>query len=166
MSQPDAAYWIQQLGLEKHPEGGWFRETYRSREMLPNAGLPDRFTGPRPVATSIYFLLESGEPSHLHRFQSDEIWNYHAGGSLTLYILHADGSLETKTLGPDGDFQAVVPAGVWFGAKVNEPATYCLAGCSVAPGFDFADFELGDRDQLMAEFPRHAQLIHGLTQSN
>lgn len=161
-----AQKWIAQLGLQSHPEGGFFRETYRATEEITSAGLPARFEGPRSFSTGIYFLLRSQDRSLFHRIQSDEMWHFYAGSSLSIYVLH-QGKLEIKKLGArpeDGfSFQCVVPAGAWFGARVNEPESYVLAGCTVSPGFDFRDFELARRSELLAEYPTHRHIIEELT---
>ena len=166
MRLPSAAELIDTLGLVRHPEGGWFHETYRSSEALPAQALPERFGGERACSTAILFLLEEGDRSHLHRIKSDEVWHFHAGSPLQIEVLHPDGRHETLRLGPEpaaGDrYQAVVPAGCWFGAEpMHGPFT--LVGCTVAPGFDFADFELGGREHLTALFPQHGELILRMT---
>jgi len=162
-----AAYWIDKLGLAPHPEGGFYRETYRSREAVDAHHLPARFGGPRAHSTAIYFLLPGDQVSMLHRIKSDEVWHFYAGGALTLTMMHPDGRLEERRLGPDPErgetFQAVVPAGCWYGAAVGDRGGYALVGGTVAPGFDFADFELGDRATLLATFPRHRETILRLT---
>lgn len=163
MAEKDGAYWAEKLDMTPHPEGGWYKETYRASETIPHSALPIRFEGSRSMATSIYFLLNSGDVSHLHRLKSDEVWHFHKGTSLTLYIIHPDGSLETQTIGPEGPFQTVVPHGVWFGAAVDAPDSFTLVGCGMAPGFDFADFEMGDRETLLAEYPAHKEVILKLT---
>ena len=162
-----AANLIKSLGLVQHPEGGWYRETYRSGEQISGNALPDRFGGLRSVCTAIYFLLEQGDYSALHRIKSDELWFFHEGASLTIHLLAVDGSYSSIRLGADvatGDvFQAMVPAGTWFGAEMNGAGEYALVSCTVAPGFDFADFEMGDRNTLLAQYPDHHPLINRLT---
>ncbi len=162
---PGAARWIRRLGLKRHPEGGYYRETYRSRETIAVRALPRRFAGRRCFATAIFFLLEGRDVSRLHRIRSDELWHYHAGGPLLLHLLSPAGQRRTLRLGPGrGEtLQAVVPAGTWCGAHPLRPRSYTLVGCTVAPGFDFADFELAGRRRLLAGFPRHAPLIRRLT---
>ncbi|HEY9049045.1 MAG TPA: cupin domain-containing protein [Ohtaekwangia sp.] len=161
-----ASYWIDHLQLLPHPEGGFYKETYRAAELISAAGLPTRFTAPRNFSTAIYFLLRSHDRSVFHRIKSDELWHYHAGASLTIYILK-DGGLKTFVLGADLEkgesLQVVVPANCWFGAKVNEENSYTLSGCTVAPGFDFADFELADRNTLLKTFPACSNIIELLT---
>jgi predicted cupin superfamily sugar epimerase len=129
--------------------------------------LPGRFGGARACSTAIYFLLRGDQVSRLHRIKSDEIWHFYAGGALTLTLIHPDGRLETLPLGADPErgesFQVLVPAGCWYGAAVDDPESYALVGGTVAPGFDFADFELADRQSLLAAFPQHRDAILRLT---
>ena len=164
---PDAARWIGHLGLTPHPEGGFFRETYRAEESIAFAHLPARFAGARAFATAIYFLLEGRQVSRLHRIRSDELWHFHAGGPLIVESIAPDGVAGRAALGPVAEagqvFQHVVPAGHWFGAALERPDSYALVGCTVAPGFDFAELELARRDELLARFPQHRALIERLT---
>lgn len=159
---------IQQLDLVRHPEGGWFKETYRSTEQIAASALPERFGGERCCCTSIYFLLEQGDFSALHRIKSDELWYFHSGCAVLIHLITADGSYQTLLLGPDAaageQFQAMVPAGCWFGAELKEEG-FALVGCTVAPGFDFADFELGKREALLLRYPEHAGLVRRLTRA-
>ena len=161
-----AEYWIKNLNLIEHPEGGFYRETYRSAEHASNSSLPDRFRGDRNFSTSIYFLLRSQDVSLFHRIQSDEIWYYHAGSSLTLYVIDNKG-FQTYHLGPEVDrgesLQIIIPATSWFGAAVNDKNSFTLSSCSVSPGFDFADFELANRSSMIKSFPDHAAIIEQLT---
>ena len=162
-----AAAWIRKLALRPHPEGGHYRETYRAAERVPAGGLPRRFSGPRSCSTAIYFLLQGHEVSRLHRIKSDEIWHFYAGAPLTVHVIDTQGRYHAHPLGrkPNSEAlpQIVVPAGAWFGATVDRARGYALVGCTVAPGFDFADFELADRTTLLRQFPRHRQLIERLT---
>ncbi len=162
-----AADLIELLKLCRHPEGGWYRETYRSSEKVPAELLPARFGGERNICTAIYFLLERGDFSSLHRIKSDEIWHFYAGVPLTIHIFTPRGVHEAVKLGADiaaGEaFQAVVPAGCWFGAEIAGPGPYSLVGCTVAPGFDFADFEMGKREELLALYPAQREIIQRLT---
>ena len=162
-----AAEWIESLRLLAHPEGGFYRETYRAQDVIAGVHLPARFRGPRACSTAIYFLLPGDQVSALHRIKADEIWHFYAGTPLTLTLIHPDGRLEMPRLGPDPErgesFQVLVPAGCWYGAAVDDPAGYALVGGTVAPGFDFADFELADRETLLASFPEHRQTILRLT---
>ncbi|HEY3265457.1 MAG TPA: cupin domain-containing protein [Armatimonadota bacterium] len=164
-----AEYWIERLNLERHPEGGYFRETYRAAETISEEALPERYAGPRSFSTLIYFLLAGDDFSAFHRLKSDEMWHFHAGVGLTVSLIHTDGRVEAIRMGPDPDdgqtFQAVIPAGCWFGAALDEPDAYALVGCTVAPGFDFADFELAEPDRLLKEFPDSEELIRRLTRA-
>jgi len=161
----DVARIIDRLKLAPHPEGGYFRETYRASETIEGTALPRRFGGERSISTAIYFLLEAGQCSHLHRIQSDEVWHFYAGDPLIVVEIDAAGGLRTTRLGnePDAVYQHVVPAGVWFGAIPAVNGRFTLVGCTVAPGFDFADFELADRTTLLAEYPVHRDWILRLT---
>lgn len=165
----DAACLIKTLRLEPHPEGGYFREVYRSAETLPAAGLPFRYQGERAVSTAIYFMLASGTFSAFHRLRSDEIWHFYAGSAIDLHLLHTDGRHEGVVNGPDipagQQPMVVLPAGTWFAAAVQKPGSYGLVGCTVAPGFDFADFELAQRAELVNLFPMHTELITAFTRS-
>jgi predicted cupin superfamily sugar epimerase len=157
---------IRHLRLEPHPEGGYYRETYRSGGLIPHAALPPEFSGDRAYATAICFLLEAGGFSAFHRIRSDECWHFYQGVALNIYVLEPTGGLTVIRLGadlPNGDvFQAVVPAGRWFASRPAEPQGYALVGCTVAPGFEFADFEMASAEGLIAEFPQHASLIRQL----
>jgi predicted cupin superfamily sugar epimerase len=161
-----AQFWIDHLKLQPHPEGGFFKEVYRSDEKIQRESLPARFSGTRNFSTSIYFLLRSEDYSLFHRIQSDELWHYYAGSSLTLYILDK-GGLKTFTLGPNPEkgeiLQLVIPFNTWFGAKVNQPDSYVLSGCTVSPGFDFNDFEMARRQDLLQAYPSQQQVIEMLT---
>ena len=161
------ADWIASLHLQPHLEGVFYRETYRAQEIIATDHLPARFGGPRACSTAIYFLLPGDQVSVLHRIKSDEIWHFYAGTALTLTLIHPDGRLQAHRLGPDPErgesFQSLVPAGCWYGAAVDDPGSFALVGGTVAPGFDFADFELADRQTLLAAFPQHRQAILRLT---
>jgi uncharacterized protein len=154
---------IERLDLVRHPEGGWYRETYRSGEMIPADGLPERFSGDRSFCTAIYFLLGKKDVSALHRIKSDEMWHHYSGAALAVHLFSALGEHRTikigRDLGAGETYQAVVPAGCWFGAEVTGNGDYSLVGCTVAPGFDFADFEMGSREELLKQFPDHTDII-------
>jgi predicted cupin superfamily sugar epimerase len=163
----DAAYWIEKLALSGHPEGGHYRETYRSDGSVPAAGAAGGHPAGRPFSTAIYYLLRSGEVSRLHRLRSDELFHHYRGSAFVLHVLGPDGSYRVVRVGDDpgrGEtLQAVVRAGCWFGATVETPDSYSLVGCTVAPGFDFADFELADRARLLELYPRHRPIVERLT---
>ena len=162
---PDAARLQARLDLRPHPEGGWFRETYRANLQLPAAALPPGYGTPRAAATSIFYLLVDGVVSRLHRLRGDELWLHQAGPGLVLHLLHTGGHHERLPLGPGPDrfLQAVTPAGTWFGAEVADPGGWALVACVMAPGFDPADWELADRQDVLAAWPAHADLIARLT---
>lgn len=166
-STKTAQFWIENYQMNTHPEGGYFVETYRASESIAQTALPARFKGERVFSTGIYFLLESHHISALHRIASDEMWHFYAGTALNIYVLDEDDTLEIIRLGNNPDrgevFQAVVPAGKWFGSKPAEENTYSLVGCTVAPGFDFEDFEMKDRKALLQMFPQHEDIVTMLT---
>ena len=166
LNTPTADELIKKLDLMQHPEGGWFRETYRSPVEVAASELPGGYGGGRRLGTSIYFLLKDGERSHWHRLVSDELWYYHGGRSVRLYLLDEDGGLEVKLLGADGDFQLLIPAGRWFAAELDADMgreDFGLVGCVVLPGFEFEDFELGTREQLLRAYPQHEELVRKFT---
>ena len=166
-----ATYWIKKLALQPHPEGGYFREIYRSTVNIPAAALPARYRGPRSCSTSIYYLLAGTQISTLHRLTSDEQWHFYDGGALLLAMITPDGTSREVRLGRRAtageQFQVVIPAGTWMGARLAAPARrgYALIGCTVAPGFEFRDFALGRRSDLLKRFPQHRKLILALTRA-
>ena len=166
----DAPQWIAKLNLQPHPEGGYFREIYRSAEELDGITLKDKRKGTRNLATSIYFLLYSGEKSFFHRLRSDEIWYYHAGSPFNIYCIDEQGNSRNILLGSLPEMhqvpQVIIPAGTIFGAMVLENNSYSLAGCMVTPGFSFDDFELMSREYLLDKFPRERDLIIKLTRES
>lgn len=148
--------------LLPHPEGGYYKETYRSNELIDEAALPERFRGKRHFSTTIYFLLESGNFSAFHRIQSDELWHFYTGDPLRVHVLSPEGNYTMIQLGNAGRepcFQAMVPAGSWFASETAPGGLFSLVGCTVSPGFDFADFELADPAALMAVYPDQSELI-------
>jgi len=165
MKQADG--WIEKLGLIAHPEGGYYREVYRSADLLKASCLPAPFEGERSVSTAIYYLLEQNDFSAFHRINSDEIWHHYAGGILTIYSIEPGlGELSIQYLGVDDDKSTpmlVIPHGHWFAAQPAQNCDFVLVGCTVAPGFDFADFQLAERKTLTNQFPQHADLINALT---
>lgn len=157
---------VQHYALQPHPEGGWYKETYRSSEYIPQVALPERFYGARVFSTAIYFLLGQGNFSAFHRIKADECWHFYAGDPLLVYVIRMDGNLDIIQLGNDFNkgqsFQYVVAANCWFASRPSTESTFCFAGCTVAPGFDFADFELADAASLSALFPQHESIIKEL----
>jgi predicted cupin superfamily sugar epimerase len=163
----DAKYWVDKLQLIPHPEGGYYRQTYRAELTVEREALPPEFGGKRAVATAIYFLLEGADLSAFHRLRSDEMWHFYAGGALVVHVIAEDGRHSEILLGSDAEagelFQAVVKAGCWFGSRLRDPGAFALVGCTVSPGFDFADFELANRDELVRLYPQHRAIIRTLT---
>jgi predicted cupin superfamily sugar epimerase len=161
-----AEYWIEKLSLEKHPEGGWFRQVYRADEMIKKEHLPRRYSGARHHATSIYFLITGSEFSAFHRISSDETWHFYEGSTVTVHIINSDGKYSTVKLGNDFEkgeaFQYTIEHGWWFGAETE---SFALIGCTVSPGFDYEDFELGNRERLAKMFPEHREVIRKLTRT-
>lgn len=154
---------IAQYQLQVHPEGGFYSRTYASEEFIPAQALPQRFTGERCFSTAIYFLLEGNQFSAFHRIRSDELWHFYAGIGLHIYIIHPDGRGELLMLGNDitqgYQFQHVVRAGCWFASQPVHNNGFSFVGCTVAPGFDFADFEMAEKNILLKEYPQHTEWI-------
>jgi len=163
----NAEYWINKLGMNKHPEGGYFAEVFRSEGVIKKEHLPERYSGDRNYSTSIYFLITDREFSAFHRIKSDEIWHFYFGSPVTVHIIDKEGKYSVIKLGNDPEkgetIQAVFPAGIWFAGEVTEKDGYALFGCTVAPGFDYDDFELGKRGELAKEFPSMSEVITKLT---
>lgn len=166
---PTANDWIEHLNLKPLPEeGGMYHEVYRSDESISAEALPRRFESKRSFSTSIYYLLEHPDFSAFHRIQQEEIWHFYAGSPCTLHIIDPDsGTLSQPTLGRDlaagQSLQVVVPREHLFAATVDTPDSYTLVGCTVAPGFEFADFAAPDRATLVDAYPQHQDLIERLT---
>ncbi len=167
--QDSAEYWIEKLGLADHPEGGYFAPAYRSYERLRAEMLPCRFEGDRAVVSSIYYLLKRGQFSAIHRLKNFEIWSFYAGAPLSLYVFGPDGRLSERRLGRDVEkgevFQATIEPGLWFGAAPMGEGEFTLAGCTVAPGFEYSDLEFACRKDLTEAYPEHRDLIERLTRS-
>ena len=157
-----------QLGLVRHPaEGGWFAETYRADERLAAAALPGRYRGARPMSTAIYYLLTADTCSSMHRLSSDEVFHFYLGDPVEILELMPDGSGRLVVLGTDLARgmrpQIVVPRGAWQGARVAPGGRFALLGTTVAPGFDYADFERGERGELERRYPAWTSMIRALT---
>nr|WP_263314871.1 cupin domain-containing protein [Mammaliicoccus sp. Marseille-Q6498] len=146
--------WIQLLDLTDHPEGGYYRETIKSNQVLNDDNA---------LYTSIYFLLEKNNISHFHRIQSDEVWYYHAGDTLTVHMIHPNGEYEQVHIGTnieDGDvLQALVPKGTIFASSVEGENDFALVGCMCSPGFQFEKFELFKQHELLEQYPQHDAII-------
>lgn len=163
----DAQEYIKKLKLLPHPEGGYFKELYRAEGIVSQSNLPIRFSGGRAYSTAIYYLLESGDFSSLHRLDSDEQWFHIDGCALTIHSIDPNGNYSKHHIGKHLDSgelpYAVVPHGNWFGGTVDDSESFSLVGCVVAPGFDFDDFELARREELTRLFPQHKRIIEILT---
>ena len=161
-----AQAYINNYNLQQHPEGGWYKETYKSEELIPAIGLPNRFETARSFSTAIYFLLEQGNFSAFHRIKSDECWHFYAGGALLVYVITAEGALDVVRLGNNPEnkevFQYVVPANCWFASIPDKDTDFSFVGCTVSPGFDFRDFELAYSSELISLYPQHSDVINSL----
>lgn len=158
---------IDQLQLKKHPEGGYFKEVYRSAGTIPNSALTNDFEGDRNYSTSIYFLLTSEHFSAFHKINQDEIWHFYKGDCLRLHVITQQGEHQVVNIGnnldKDETLQYVVNAGDWFAAEIPKKDGFALVGCTVSPGFDFKDFTMPTRKELIDVFPEHKKLISRLT---
>ena len=165
---PKAKKYIKQLQLKKHPEGGYYKEVYRSGELILPEHLPERYKSTRNFSTSIYFLLEGKQFSAFHLLQSDELWHFYDGGSVILYVINQKGELSIKKLGKkkDCELQLTIEKQNWFAAEVEDKRSFSLFGCTVSPGFEFEDFIMGSRDELIEKFPQHSALIKRLSKSS
>lgn len=158
-----AKYYIDKLDLIKHPEGGYYKEVYRSAEyfIVPDYSYKKK---KRNYATSIYFLLEGNDKSHFHKLCSDEIWHFYDGSDIKIILIDPDGNLEEIILGKEaGVFQYTILKDYWFAAEVIDKNLFALIGCTVAPGFDFEDFTLAKREYLIKLFPQHEKIIKKFT---
>ncbi len=157
---------IKDLGLESHPEGGFYKETYRSERSFSGFKLIG-FDGDRSYCTGIYFMLTQGTFSAFHKIKSDEMWHHYDGAPIELHMISPEGEYSLVIIGKDfanGEHpQYVVPAGYWFGSRVKGDAEFSLLGCTVSPGFDFQDFVLPSRIEFSQLFPQHTKIIAELT---
>lgn len=159
VSQLSPTHWVKKYNLQPHPEGGYYKETYRGKD---------------DIGTNIYYLLGNIKIGHFsawHRLTDrDEIWHYHYGVALNLYIISHDGKLITHKLGhsDDASFQVLVPANHWFAAALEheDQEAYTLVSCSVYPAFNFEHFELAEREKLILEYPQHSEIITKLTRTD
>lgn len=160
---------VEKLEMNPHPEGGFYKETYRSDGIVPQNVLEKEFTGDRNYCTAIYFLLTSDNFSAFHRIKQDEVWHYYEGSSLYVHVINLNGEYNKYAVGINLDQgevpQLVVPAGCWFASSVKNKNGYSLVGCTVSPGFDFEDFELAERANLIREFPNHKPVITKFTRT-
>ncbi len=158
---------IKNLNLTKHPEGGYYAEIYRSKDKINKEQLPERFNNPRVFSTAIYFLLTGDDFSSFHKLKADEIWHFYSGSSLILYEIDDENKLQKSILSNDMNknttFTKVVKAGNWLAVEVMHKDSYSLVGCTVSPGFEFDDFELAKRDELISLHPQYRNIIQKLT---
>lgn len=158
---------ITHFNLSAHPEGGYFKEVYRSKGQILEQNLAEYFEGNRNYCTSIYFLLTSDKFSAFHKISQDEIWHFYKGTSLKLHLISPEGTYSFVMIGDNFKnnevFQFTVPAHYYFAAEVSQKDTFSFVGCTVSPGFDFRDFVLPSCDELSKAFPNHSKIINALT---
>ncbi len=158
---------IEKLNLLPHPEGGFYKESYRSAGLIKMNSLSPAYSGPRHYSTGIYFLLIENVFSAFHKINQDEMWHFYEGHPIELHMIDQNGVHECVIIGRDLDnghhIQYVVPGGVWFASRVANNEEYALLGCTVSPGFDFKDFILPSFEELSSKFPQHHKIIRELT---
>jgi predicted cupin superfamily sugar epimerase len=155
-----ARNWINHLNLQPHPEGGYYKEVFRSENGVTRTGESNG----KQACTSIYYLLEAGDFSGFHRLASDELWYFHTGAALHIHVIAADGQYSLIELSdlPTGNLQAVIPSNTWFAAELHTYNGFALVSCAVAPGFDFAEFELAKCEDMLILYPQHKALLERL----
>lgn len=160
MNTHTATYWIEQLGLIPHPEGGFYKESFRSSQHVQKAN----YAGNRSACTSIYYLLSENDYSSFHRLDADEIWYFHLGAPLHIHVIDQEGTHVVHELSDQasGQLSVIIPAGLWFAAEIPSRIGYTLASCAVAPGFEFSTFEMAKKESMAQNFPEHTVLIHKL----
>ncbi len=162
-----AQKYIEKFQLKPHPEGGYYKEIYRAGDMILPDHLPKRYKSSRNLSTSIYFLLEGNQVSNFHKLKSDEQWHFYDGSSIVIYVIDEGGNLNKILLGRNIEkgesIQTVIKHNSWFGAELLDKTSFALIGCTVSPGFDFSDFELGKRAKLLNEYPDYEYIITKLT---
>lgn len=167
MNQHTADYWINHLKLDIHPEGGAYCRIYTSSLLIDKESLSENFHDSRPSCTHIYYLLQQNEFSAFHRIRSDELWHFYDGDTLVIYEINKDGSLTEHLLGKNSQAGespfCFIKASNWFAAKLKPGGNFVLTGCTVSPGFDFAEFEMATKNELILKYPRLKELIIGLT---
>jgi predicted cupin superfamily sugar epimerase len=161
MNTPDAAYWIKRMDLKRHPEGGYYKEVYRSENVV----LRQNSGEVRQACTSIYYLLQDADYSCFHRLMSDELWYFHKGTPLHIHVIDEDGNYSVHELSDTatGSFSVIIKAGQWFAAEIPSKTGFALVSCAVAPGFEFAEFEIAKKNELNALYPQHTALISTFT---
>jgi uncharacterized protein len=151
---------VKRLGLKKHPEGGYYKRIYTADMIVNVAG----YDGPRHISTAIYYMLVGDQFAAFHRIKSDELWHHYTGGSLTLYAINNEKLSKIKMGKSRGEVPVVaIKANTWFAASLNDKKSYCLLGCTVSPGYDDRDWELGKRNELIKMYPQHRTIIERYT---
>ena len=177
-SKMDANYWIDKLQLSEHPEGGYYKETYKADitvnlqvETRKNQQVNQSKNKPHSISSTIYYMLNGKQVSFFHRLKrADEMWHFYTGSSMTIYLIEeTTRKLLGLKLGDNSEngemFQVLIKRGSWFGAMINDPSSYSLVGCTVCPAFTFEDFELANRKTLISMYPEHKSIIKKLTRS-
>lgn len=166
-----ASYLIEKLNLKLHPEGGYYAQIYKDPSIIKKIGLQNNFDGDRSCSTAIYYLLYEDRTSVFHKIKSDEVWHYYSGNTnLKIYEIKPNGILRIHNLGNDIDnneaFVCIIEKNSWFAAELNykNDDNFALVGCTVAPGFEFRDYKIGDFEDLKKKFPQHIEIIKKLTQ--
>jgi uncharacterized protein len=158
-----ADYYISKLRLEAHVEGGYFREIYRNKYSISDKTFSYQFEGERSLSTTIHYLLKSGQVSKFHKLKFDELWFFHVGSPLIIYMINENGGLESIKLGLDiekREFpQIIIPANTIFGAEVIDKNSFSLVSCLVSPGFDYREFEMFKANELIEKYPKHKDII-------
>ncbi len=158
---------IEKFALVSHPEGGYYKETYRASGNISDSVFLEKYSGSRDFSTSIYFLLNAKDVSKFHRLKSDELWFFHLGSAVRIHVIGKNGEYHNILLGDDinakENLQAVIPGGCWFGAEMVDKTSFSFMSCVVSPGFDFNDFELATRKELISEYPQYSDIIKRLT---
>jgi len=161
---------INKLNLQAHPEGGYYKETYRSKGIIETSSLSQDIEGERNYSTAIYFLLAKNQFSAFHKIKQDEIWHFYSGTTLLLHTINKEGEYKLVRIGQDLNneeyFQYVVPAGTLFASEVEDKNSFSFCGCTVSPGFDFKDFTMPSRVELIKTYPKHSEIILKLTHGN
>lgn len=160
MTKKNATDWIAHLNMSPHPEGGYYKEVYRSEQQVSRAGYEKIMS----ACTSIYYLLEGAEFSGFHRLLSDEIWYFHTGSPINLHIIDKNGQYHREELSASdsGNLSIAVSGRSWFAAEISEKEGFSLVSCVVAPGFDFAEFEMADKADMLASYPSYSNIIERL----
>ncbi|WP_419699779.1 cupin domain-containing protein [Mucilaginibacter sp. NFX135] len=160
MNTQNAAYWVQRLTLQPHPEGGYYKEMFRSEQQVNRVGE----TAIKQACTSIYYLLEGEDFSGFHRLVSDELWYFHAGSPLYIHMIDASGNyfLQELSASDTGSLSVIIPGGAWFASEIPSKEGFSLVSCAVAPGFDFSEFEMAVKEDMITTYPQFSELFNRL----